>query len=93
MAPMTTELKRAMARYEEARATYRSAVLASLDGRSKGEAILRAIGEFRAANWELKRLTEPAPLPRAARPEEAEEEEEESGSPGWGFFRRLLSAS
>jgi hypothetical protein len=91
MVPMTTEMKRAMARYEEARATYQRAVLASLDGRSKGEAIRQAIAEFRAAQRELKRFR-PA-VPRTAPPVERSEDEEGALLPGLGFFRRLLSPS
>jgi hypothetical protein len=90
MAQMTADMRRAMARYEEARAMYQRAVLASLDGRSKGEAIRRAIVEFRVAQRELKRLSPPARRPPAV----AESAEEEASVlPGLGFFRRLLSAS
>jgi hypothetical protein len=90
MVHMTTEMKRAMARYEEARAAYQRAVLASLDGRSKGEAIRQAIAEFRAAQRDLKRFS-----PHVPRPEPPSESAAEEGAllPGLGFFRRLLSAS
>jgi hypothetical protein len=85
---MTTELQRAMARYEEARVQYKKAVLASLSGASNGDAIRQAIHSFQRANAELKRLTE-APPPRPAR--RAQREEAES-FPVWGFMRRLLKA-
>lgn len=84
---MTTELQRAMARYEEARIQYRKAVLASLHGASNGDAIRRAIQSFQRANSELKRLTpsEP-PLPEKKKQDELEP------FPVWGFMRRLLGA-
>jgi len=90
MVQMTSDMKRAMARYEEARAAYQRAVLASLDGRSKGEAIRRAIVEFRVAQRELNRFSPPVPRPS---PPLESAEEEGSLLPGLGFFRRLLSPS
>ncbi len=71
---MTPELLRAMARYEEARFLYRKAVLASLDGKSKGQAIRHAIRLLQSAKAELSRLegprhgarTEPRREPRSA---------------------------
>jgi hypothetical protein len=89
MAEMTTDMRRAMARYEEARAAYQRAVLASLDGRSKGEAIRQAIAEFRVAQQELRRFR--PRVPPASPPSESEEEEEGSLLSGLSFFRRLLS--
>jgi hypothetical protein len=65
---MTTELQRAMARYEEARGRYKKAVLASMQGGSGGDDIRRAIQEFQVANAELRRVTPtkaPPPPPRA----------------------------
>src|SRR3990172_3576312 len=53
-----------MARYEEARFLYRKAVLASLDGTSKGQAIRQAIRVFQSAKAELNRLPGPPPPPR-----------------------------
>jgi hypothetical protein len=61
---MTSELQRAMARYEEARGAYKKAVLASLHGESSGDAIRRAIHEFQAANAELRKLMPPKPPPK-----------------------------
>jgi hypothetical protein len=89
MVEMTSEMKRAMARYEEARASYRRVVLASLDGKAKGEAIRRAIAKVREAQQELRRFS-----PAIRRPASASEGKEEGGSllPSLGFFRRLLSA-
>jgi len=46
---MTTELQRAMARYEEARILYKKAVLGSLNGAANGDAIRQAIQEFQSA--------------------------------------------
>lgn len=54
-----------MARYEEARFLYRKAVLASLDGTSKGQAIRQAIRVFQSAKAELNRLEGPPPDARA----------------------------
>jgi hypothetical protein len=65
---MTNELKRAMARYEEARVRYRKAVLASLDGASNGDVILAAIRDFQRASAELKQLSPPAKAPPASSP-------------------------
>jgi hypothetical protein len=81
---MTVELQHAMAQYEEARARYRSAVLASLNGESNGDAIRAAIQSFQLARAELARhdgraTAAPAPV------------REEPGP--WGFVRRLLKAS
>ena len=91
---MTTELQRAMARYEEARVEYKKAVLASLGGASNGDAIRKAIQSFQRASAELKELTatgRAAPTPAAA-PERPQREEPE-GFPAWGFMRRLLRAA
>jgi hypothetical protein len=82
---MTTELQRAMARYEEARVQYKKAVLASLDGASNGDAIREAIQAFQRASSELKRLT-PSDTPRPVKKPEPEP------FPVWGFMRRLLRA-
>jgi hypothetical protein len=68
---MTSELQRAMARYEEARGRYKKAVLSSFRGRANGVAIRRAIQEFKAASAELRKLTPPAPVP--PQPQRAEE--------------------
>lgn len=87
---MTTELQRAMARYEEARIEYKKAVLASLGGASNGDAIRKAIHSFQRANADLKRLTVSPPEPAPA-PEMGQREEPES-FPVWGFMRRLLKA-
>jgi hypothetical protein len=84
---MTTELQRAMARYEEARIQYKKAVLASLNGASNGDIIRQAIQSFQSANADLKRLTAPPrPLP------ERKQQEEPEPFPVWGFMRRLLKA-
>jgi len=82
---MTTELQRAMARYEEARIQYKKAVLASLNGASNGEAIREAIQKFQKASAELRALR--------ALPEEpaADARNEPSSFPGWQFVRRLLA--
>ena len=82
---MTSELQRAMARYEEARIRYQKAVLASLHGASNGDAIREAIRAFQAASADLKRLT-----PTEASPP-VEAATEESPTSGWAFVRRLLS--
>ena len=89
---MTTELQRAMARYEEARAEYKKAVLASLNGASNGDAIREAIHSFQKANAALKRLTAPPPSAPAAAPAKKRREAAEP-FPVWGFMRRLLKAS
>ncbi len=86
---MTTELQRAMARYEEARIRYRKAVLASLNGASNGESIRDAIRSFQRASADLKRLTSPEPPPRPLRV--AEPAPEPLPSAGWRSFRRMLS--
>jgi hypothetical protein len=68
---MTTELQRAMARYEEARGRYKTAVLGSLNGDANGEAIRRAIHEFQRASAELRKVSPPKPPPAPQkRPEE-----------------------
>jgi hypothetical protein len=81
---MTTELQRAMAQYEEARAQYRKAVLASLGGASNGGAIRRAIQDFQGASSALKRLSAAPPTAPSKTQDESEP------FPGWGFMRRLL---
>jgi len=81
---MTTELQRAMARYEEARIRYKKAVLASLHGGSSGAAIREAIVAFQAASAHLKRLT-----PAERSPAE-EVVPAESATSGWALVRRLL---
>jgi hypothetical protein len=63
---MTTELQRAMARYELARGRFRTAVLASLRGAAGGEAIRSAIRECQVAGEELRRLTARRSHPVAA---------------------------
>ena len=85
---MTTELQRAMARYEEARIHYRKAVLASLNGASNGDTIREAIRSFQRANADLKRLTAPPPAPRAVR---VVPDPEPSPSAAWAYIRRVLS--
>ena len=86
---MTTELKNAMAVYEDARVQYRKAVLASLHGQSNGDAIRAAIRAFQDARGELIRLGGlpgiETPVPTAAR-----RSRETSGAGAWGFMRRLL---
>ncbi len=82
---MTMELQQAMVRYEEARIRYRTAVLDSLNGEARGDAIRAAIREIQAATAELKRL-QPRPPP----PEPASEP---VSIPGWSLVRRLLTAS
>lgn len=82
---MTTELKRAMARYEEARIQYRKAVLASLDGASNGDAIRAAIQRFQAASADLRRL-------EAQAREEIQVQNEPASVLGWDLFRRFLKA-
>jgi hypothetical protein len=81
---MTTELQRAMARYEEARIRYKKSVLASLHGAANGDAIREAIAAFQAASGDLKRLTPAEPGPPA------EAASEDGSSPGWAFVRKLL---
>ncbi len=90
---MTTELQRAMARYEEARVQYKKAVLASLDGASNGDAIRKAIQTFQRASADLKRLSAPvAPVPTPTPvPAEGQPAEPEA-FPVWSFMRRLLRA-
>jgi hypothetical protein len=83
---MTTELQRAMARYEEARMEYRKAVLASLNGASRGDAIRRAIEAFQAAGAEVKRLqAKPPPLP-------PRRSDEPAPAMGWSYVTRLIKA-
>ena len=53
---MTTELQRAMARYEDARIEYKKAVLSSLQGDARGDAIRQAIRTFQSASAELKQV-------------------------------------
>ncbi|GEJ56136.1 hypothetical protein [Anaeromyxobacter diazotrophicus] len=89
---MTSELKRAMARYEEARVRYRKAVLASLDGASNGDVIRQSIRDFQRASAELKRLAPPAAVP--ARPLPAPEvrpEPAEALATAWSSVRRAVS--
>jgi hypothetical protein len=88
---MTTELQRAMARYEEARVQYRKAVLASLAGASNGDAIRQAIQSFQRANTDLERLAGRPPAPPAPRPEKRQRRAPEA-FPVWGFMRRFLKA-
>ena len=89
---MTTELQRAMARYEEARIRYRKAVLASLDGASNGETIRDAIRSFQRASADLKRISAPLPAPRTLRVvAESVPEPEPLTSAAWRSFRRMLS--
>ncbi len=93
---MTTELQRAMARYEDARIAYKKAVLASLSSRARGENIRDAIREFQSASTELRRLTGAPPRPRAgtARPQTVVVKPQPQGAfAAVGFFRRLLNAS
>jgi len=98
---MTTELQRAMARYEEARVQYKKAVLASLNGASNGDAIRHAIQSFQRASSELKRL-QGSPAPAApqqrlqgslapAAPKTKQRQVPELFAV-WGFMRRLLRA-
>lgn len=89
---MTTELQRAMARYEEARALYKKAVLASLNGASNGDAIRQAIQSFQKANADLKRLTAPPAPPAPPALPQRERREAPEPFPVWGFMRRLLRA-
>lgn len=89
---MTNELKRAMARYEEARVRYRKAVLASLDGASNGDAIRGAIRDFQRASAELKRLSPPpAPAPARPDPAPAAAPAEEPLAAAFATVRRLVS--
>lgn len=93
---MTTELQRAMARYEDARIAYKKAVLASLDSRARGENIRDAIREFQNASADLRRLTGAPPRPRAATVQPQAvilRPRPQSTFAAVGFFRRLLSAS
>jgi hypothetical protein len=93
---MTTELQRAMARYEDARIAYKKAVLASLNGRSRGESIRESIREFQNASRDLRRLTGAPPRPRAGaavQSQAAVAPRRQSAVASVGFFRRLLSAS
>ncbi len=82
---MTSELQRAMAQYEEARAQYKKAVLASLNGKSNGETIRQAICKFQGASAELKRLQTTSPLPPTP-------QNKPVASPSWGFLTKLLTA-
>lgn len=89
---MTNELKRAMARYEEARVRYRKAVLASLDGASNGDAIRQAIRDFQLASAELKRVSPPParPVPRLDPKPDAVPAEEPVAT-AFATVRRLVS--
>jgi hypothetical protein len=90
---MTTELKRAMVRYEQARIRYRTAVLASLNGASNGDAIREAIQAFQSASAELKRLNAPARPPPPIVKMGRTRTNEAVPFPGWALFRKLLKAS
>ncbi len=83
---MTSELQRAMARYEEARVQYKKAVLASLNGTSNGDAIRQAICKFQEASAELKRCQATSPALPPTR------QNEPVASPSWGFLTKLLTA-
>jgi hypothetical protein len=96
---MTTELQRVMARYEDARIEYKKAVLSSLKGDSRGEAIRQAIRDFQTASAELKRVTgkpvASAPRPpvvphRLSRP--LTMNRAQPAFSGFSFLRSLLSA-
>ncbi len=86
---MTTELQRAMARYEGARIAYQKAVLASLNGDSTGAEIRVAIRDVQRATAELRRVRG---VP--ARPMRQVVQERPQRAPlfGFGAVRRLLSA-
>lgn len=90
---MTDELQRAMAEYEEARARYRKAVLASLDGASNGDVIRQSIRDFQRASARLKLLAPaqrglpPPPPPQPAPAEEAVE----AVTGAWSAVRRAVS--
>ena len=94
---MTTELQRAMARYEDARIAYKKAVLASLNREVRGENIRNSIREFQKASADLRRLTGDEPRPRVApsRPPRAAvvTPQPQGAFAAVGFFRRLLNAS
>jgi len=89
---MTNELKRAMARYEEARVRYRKAVLASLAGASNGDVIRQSIRDFQRASAELRRIAPRAKAPaqpgltHAAGPEPVE-----ALATAWSSLRRAMS--
>jgi hypothetical protein len=93
---MTTELQRVMARYEEARIEYKKAVLSSLNGEARGEAIRQAIRDFQEASSELKRITgAPVRTPRPATSSNRAARAapiRQAPSFGFSFFRRLLNA-
>lgn len=88
---MTNELKRAMARYEEARIRYRKAVLASLGGAANGDVIRQSIRDFQRASAELKRVSPPtrSPGPRVVVPEARPEREVLAAA--WSSLRRAVS--
>jgi hypothetical protein len=88
---VTNELKRAMARYEEARVRYRKAVLASLDGASNGDVIRQAIREVQRASSELKRLAPPTPAPARPVVEPVVAPTDERIATAWSSLRRLLT--
>ncbi len=89
---MTTELQRAMARYEEARGQYKKAVLASLNGDSSGRVIRSAIQEFQAASAELRRVSPPRAVPLTASPARPRRTEERPSLTPLGFVWKLLKA-
>jgi len=91
---MTTELQRAMARYEDARIQYKKAVLSSLNGAS-GDAIRDSIQEFQKASADLRKLTGAPPRITASvqKPRVADPPRTERAVAGTSFFRRLLNAS
>ncbi len=88
---MTHEMKRAMARYEEARVRYRKALLSSLDGASNGDVIRQAIRDIQRASSELKRLAPAAPAPARPVAEPAVAPAEERIATAWSSLRRLLT--
>ena len=89
---MTTELQRAMARYEDARISYQRTMLASLQGDAGGEAIRQALRRVQSATADLRRLRGAQAPHRAARPARARAGQCRAATPGFAFFRRLLSA-
>lgn len=94
---MTTELQRAMARYEDARIAYKKAVLASLNEKSRGDDIRESIREFQKASADLRRLTGAPPRPRAVASAHSQaavvRPRAQPAFAAVGFFRRLLNAS
>ncbi len=89
---MTTELQRAMARYEGARIQYQKAVLASLHGEAQGTAIRDAIRAFQDAAAELRQVRGTPPRPARAAARRAERASSPAVAFGFGFVRRLLNA-